>query len=297
VQSLGSGFVIDKQGDIVTNQHVVSGASKLRVGFSGGKTYPATVVGADASTDVAVVKVNAPGSALHPLEFDSSSAVHVGDAVYAIGNPYGLDRTMTSGIVSATGRDIQAPNGLTIPNAIQTDAAINHGNSGGPLLDARGKVVGIDSQIQGGTGVDANVGIGFAVPSDTASSIAQQLLEHGHAEHAWLGVSVETIDPSVSGVVRGLPTHGVTVARVVKNGPAAKAGLRAATRDVTVNGQTALIGGDSIVAVDGKAVATSVELADAVASHKPGDQVSLRVVRNGVTRLVDLELGTAPSQS
>ncbi len=145
VQSLGSGFVIDRRGDIVTNDHVISGATNVRVGFSGGASYPAHVVGADPSTDVAVIRLDTVPGGLHPLGFDDSSAIRAGDPVYAIGNPFGLDRTMTAGIVSATGRDIQAPNGLTIPNAIQTDAAINHGNSGGPLLDGAGHVVGIAS--------------------------------------------------------------------------------------------------------------------------------------------------------
>jgi len=180
VQSLGSGFVIDRQGDILTNDHVVAGASGIRVGFSGGAKYPAKVVGADTSSDLAVVRVSAPASALHPLGFDSSSAAQVGDPVYAIGNPFGLDRTMTAGIVSATRRDIQAPNGLTIPDAIQTDAPINHGNSGGPLLDSLGRVIGVNAQIEGGT-VDANVGVGFAIPSNTAQSVAHQLIARGTA--------------------------------------------------------------------------------------------------------------------
>ena len=164
VGALGSGFVVDRKGDIVTNDHVVQGAHDIRVGFSGGGTYPAKVVGADPTTDIAVVRVKAPAAALHPLTFASSESVVVGDRVYAIGNPFGLERTMTAGIVSATGRDIQAPNGHTISGAVQTDAPINHGNSGGPLLDRHGRVVGINAQLEGGT-VDANVGIGFAIPS------------------------------------------------------------------------------------------------------------------------------------
>ena len=167
VTALGSGFVIDKRGDVVTNDHVVQGAKDIRVGFSGGASYPAKLVGSDPSTDIAVVRVKgAPDSLLRPLRF-ADSDVQVGDPAYAIGNPFGLERTMTAGIVSATGRDIQAPNGLVIANAIQTDAPINHGNSGGPLLDRVGDVIGINSQIQGGT-VDANVGVGFAIPSATA---------------------------------------------------------------------------------------------------------------------------------
>jgi putative serine protease PepD len=267
-QALGSGFVIDTRGDIVTNDHVVAGATGVRVGFSGGSSFPATVVGADPSSDLAVVRVDAPASKLHPVPFDDSSNVQVGETVYAIGNPFGLDRTMTSGIVSATGRDIQAPDGLTIPNAIQTDAAINHGNSGGPLLDSQGHVIGITSQIQGGT-VDANVGVGFAVPSNTAKSVAQQLIDHGKAEHPWLGAQLETA------------RQGVLVVAVVRDGPAAKAGLQ----------------GDVIVAIDGKTVHTPAQLADAVAQRKPGDVVRLDVVSGGAPRSVSVTLGNAPQQT
>jgi S1-C subfamily serine protease len=294
VQSLGSGFVIDRNGDIVTNDHVVAGASGIRVGFSGGSTYPAKVVGADPSSDLAVVHVSAPSSALHPLAFDDSGATQPGQPVYAIGNPFGLDRTMTAGIVSATGRDIQAPNGITIPNSIQTDAPINHGNSGGPLLDGNGRVIGVNSQIQGGT-VNANVGIGFAIPSDTARSVAQQLIANGKVEHAWLGVQVETIQPGVAALVRGLPRHGAAVARVSPGSPAAHAGLVAATHQVTADGVTVPLGGDSIVAFDGHAIRTSAQLADAVSRRRPGDKVALTVVRDGHSRTVQVTLCSAPS--
>jgi S1-C subfamily serine protease len=294
VRSLGSGFVIDKRGDIVTNHHVVQGATGIGVGFSSGASYPATLVGTDPSTDVAVVRVKAPASALHPLAFGGAGTIEVGDPVYAIGNPFGLDRTMTAGIVSATGRDIRAPNGLAIPNAIQIDAPINHGNSGGPLLDRFGRVIGVNAEIEGGT-IDANVGVGFAIPGETARSVAAQLIARGHAEHAWLGVQVETIDPSVA--VRGLPSHGVVVARVVAGSPAAKAGLEAATRQVTVKGVSALLGGDAIVAVDGKPIGTSQQLADAVAARKPGDRLALDVVRAGKSRTVEITLGNVPSHT
>ena len=294
VVALGSGFVIDERGDIVTNDHVVQGGTGIRVGFSSGSSYPATIIGTDQSTDVAVVRVKAPASALHPLRFDGSG-IEVGDPVYAIGNPFGLDRTMTAGIVSALGRDITAPNGLSIPNAIQTDAPINHGNSGGPLLDRFGHVVGITSQIEGGT-VNANVGVGFAVPADTARAVADQLLAHGRAEHAFLGVAVETIDPAVARAVRGQPSHGVAVARVVKNGPAARAGIEPATGQRIVNGVGVLVGGDTIVSVDGKPVATAAQLAAAVALHQPGDSVTLEVTRGGASRTVEVTLGNAPEQ-
>jgi S1-C subfamily serine protease len=296
VGALGSGFVVDEHGDILTNDHVVQQATQIRVGFSDGVTYPAKIVGTDPASDLAVIRVKAPTSALRPLGFDDASAIQVGDPVYAIGNPFGLDRTMTAGIVSATGRDIRSPNGLTIPDAIQTDAPINHGNSGGPLLDRFGRVIGVNAQIQGGT-VDANVGVGFAISSATAESVARQLIAHGRAEHAWLGVQVETIDPTLAQLVRGLPAHGAVVARVVKGSPAAKAGLAAADRQVTVNGVSGLLGGDTIVGLDGHSVTTSTQLADAVARHKPGDKLEFEVVRGGKTRTVEVTLGNAPGQA
>ena len=293
VGALGSGFVIDSKGDIVTNDHVVAGSSGIRVGFSGGGSYPATIVGTDPSSDIAVVRVKAPASALHPLAFESN-AMQVGDPVYAIGNPFGLDRTMTAGIVSAVGREIQAPNGLTIPDAIQTDAAINHGNSGGPLLDRFGNVVGVNAQIQGGT-VDGNVGIGFAIPGGTARSVAEQLISTGRAKHPWLGVQIDGIDPTVAKAIRGLPAHGVEVVKVVKGSPAAKAGLKAATRPVTVDGVSAFSGGDSIVSVDGTKVESPSQLAAILAHHKPGDTLSFAVFRGGVSRTVHITLGNVPA--
>ena len=292
VGALGSGFVIDRKGDVVTNDHVVQGSTGIRVGFDGGATYAAKLVGADPSTDVAVVRVQAPTSVLHPLAFERSG-LFPGDPVYAIGNPFGLDRTMTAGIVSAVGRDIDAPNGLAIPNAIQTDAPINHGNSGGPLLDRAGRVVGVNAQIEGGT-VDANVGVGFAIPTATARSVAAQLIATGRARHAWLGVRVATIDPADTKLLRGLPSHGVAITRVVKDGPAAVAGLRGATRTVTVNGAAVPLGGDSITGVDGNPIFTAPQLADAIAVRKPGERVRLQVSRNGDTRTVTVELGDVP---
>jgi putative serine protease PepD len=294
VGALGSGFVIDKSGDIVTNDHVVRGSTEIHVGFSSGASYPARIVGQDPSTDVAVVRVHTPASALHPLRFDESARLLPGDSVYAIGNPFGLDRTMTAGIVSAVDRDIQAPNGLSIPDAIQTDAPINHGNSGGPLLDRSGGVIGISSQIEGGT-VNANVGVGFAVPSDTARSVAAQLVLHGHAEHPWLGVRVEEVDPSVAAVIRGVPPHGAAVVQVVKGSPAARSGLKAGTRQVTVNGVGMLVGGDVIEKVDGKTITSSGQLADLVAQHRPGDKLRLEVVREGESRTIEVPLGNAPA--
>jgi S1-C subfamily serine protease len=295
VNALGSGFVIDKRGDILTNDHVVHGATGISVGFDSGVSAPATIVGTDPSSDLAVIRVKTPASALHPLAFGDASALQVGQPVYAIGNPFGLDRTMTAGIVSATGRDIESPNGRTIPNAIQTDAAINHGNSGGPLLDGSGRVIGVNAQIEAGT-VNANVGVGFAISSATARSVARQLIAGKHVQHSWLGVEVVTIDPTVARDVRGLPARGVLVASVVKGSPAAKAGLEGPTRRSTQKGITALVGGDTIVALDGKSVTSSQQLVEAVALRKPGDTIRLEVVRGGANRTVRVTLANAPQQ-
>ncbi len=208
----GTGFVYDTKGDIITNQHVVSGASTVKVKFSDGSTYTATVVGSDSATDIAVLHVNAPPSKLHPLPLADSSKAEVGDGVVAIGNPFGLDGTVTSGIVSAVGREIASPDDTPIEGAIQTDAAINHGNSGGPLLDLRGEVIGITSQIQSEGG--GNDGVGFAVPSNTVKSIAAQLISNGKAQHALLGVT-----PADT-------ANGVRVATVICAGPFVVAPIR-----------------------------------------------------------------------
>jgi S1-C subfamily serine protease len=294
VRVLGSGFVIDRSGDVVTNDHVVANATQVRVGFSNNATYPAKVLGGDPSTDVAVVRVDAPASALHKLTFADSSRVQVGDPVYAIGNPFGLDRTLTNGIISANDRDIKAPNGLAIERALQTNAAINHGNSGGPLIDRFGRVIGINSQIESG-GVNGNVGVGFAVPSDTARAAAAQLISSGHVQHAWLGVAVEDIDPTLARVIRGLPAHGVMIVEVRPGSPAAKARLVAGHQTVAVGGEGAVVGGDAIVSLDRMPIDSSARLIALLASKKPGDRVQLGVVRDGKSRTVSVTLGNAPS--
>jgi S1-C subfamily serine protease len=294
VRVLGSGFVLDRAGDIVTNEHVVENGSNVTVGFSAGATFAAKVLGTDPSTDLAVIRVMAPPSALRPLALADSSSVEVGDTVYAIGNPFGLDRTMTAGIVSALGRDIPAPNGLAITKAIQTDAAINHGNSGGPLLDTRGQVIGINDQIESGGTVDGNVGVGFAVPSNTIRTVVPSLIASGHVAHAWLGVDVAPIDPRLAEVVHSLPPHGVAVVAVVKGGPAARAGLKPAKRQVIVDGEGALLGGDVIVSAAGQEIRSPAELSDVVGKYKPGAVIELRVSRDRRERTVAVRLGTAP---
>jgi len=267
-QAQGSGWVYNSNGDIVTNDHVVQGAKSISVQFWNGKTYKATLVGADPSTDVAVVRVSAPDSQLFPLNVGDSSKLEVGDGVVAIGSPFGLSETVTSGIVSALHRSIEGLTHFTIPDSIQTDAAINHGNSGGPLLDTEGNVVGMNSQIRSDSG--GNEGVGFAIPANTIQSVVSQLISSGKAEHAYLGVSLD-------------PTGATaTIAGVRSGTPAAKAGLKK---------------GDVVTSLDGTSVSTTDELASAIAAHKPGDSVSVTYERDGQSHTVTLTLANRPASA
>jgi putative serine protease PepD len=265
-QAEGSGWVYDENGDIVTNQHVVDGAESMKVTFWNGKTYDAHIVGSDASTDLAVVKVDAPASMIHPLQVGDSSALQVGDSVVAIGSPFGLQETVTSGIVSALHRTMTSPSNFTISDSIQTDAAINHGNSGGPLLNSNGEVVGVNAQIAGNTG--GNVGVGFAIPSNTVHNVVTQLISSGKAQHAFLGVTIDSTanDALIAGVRGGTP--------------AAKAGLRK---------------GDVVTSLGGKKITNPDELASVINGFKPGDSVSLTYVRGGDSHTVQVKLATRPS--
>jgi S1-C subfamily serine protease len=292
-ESLGSGFVIDKAGHIVTNFHVVRGATKIFVSFSGQDQLAGTVVGSDPSTDVAVLKIRAQASALTPLELGNSDALRVGDSVYAIGNPFGYTRTLTSGIVSALQRQIKAPNSLTIDNVIQTDASINHGNSGGPLLDAAGRVIGVTSQIYAENSQQGNLGIGFAVPVNTVRNIAAQIISTGKVAHAYLGVETAPITPELTKLYH-LPASGLIIQAVVGGGPAKRAGLAGGSTNVVVNGESYRLGGDVIVGVDGAPVSAFEQLRDAIARKQPGDTIKLEVVRNGSKKSVSVKLGQAP---
>jgi putative serine protease PepD len=267
-QAEGSGFVIDTKGNIVTNQHVVDGASAITVRFSNGKTVKATLVGTDASTDIAVIKVSVAASELHPLTLGSSAKVDVGEAVAAIGSPFGLTGTMTAGIVSAVDRTIQAPNNYSIAGAIQTDAPINHGNSGGPLLDLSGKVIGVNAQIESDSG--DNAGVGFAIPIDAVKSVANSLVAGHTVEHAYLGIRVGNAQDSA----------GALVGSVTAGSPAAKAGLKA---------------GDVVTAIDGKATIGADGLTAAISAHAPNDKVTLTITRGGSSRTIDVTLGVRPS--
>jgi S1-C subfamily serine protease len=293
-QSLGSGFVIDKAGHILTNFHVVDGAKEVFINFTGNDRYKAKIVGTDPSTDLAVLQIDAQSRALTPLPLGNSDAIQVGAPVVAIGNPFGLDRTETAGIVSALQREIQAPNGFTIDKVIQTDAAINKGNSGGPLLDAGGKVIGINSQIETGDSGTGNVGIGFAVPINTVREVASEIIKTGKAQHAYLGVKMQTIDDTLAKSARLPAQKGVILTSVQAGSPASEAGLKGGTRSVVVDGTTYTVGGDVITKANGRQLETADELREIVTSKDPGDKLSLEVHRDGSTETVTVTLGSQP---
>jgi putative serine protease PepD len=263
-EATGSGFVISDEGHIVTNQHVVDNAQSVQVEFSDGSEVDAEIVGTDPSTDIAVLDVDRSASQLTALQFAPTGALEVGNPVVVLGSPFGLEGTLTTGVISAVGREIQSPNGFTIENAVQTDAALNHGNSGGPVLDTQGRVVGVASQIRSDSG--GSDGVGYAVPGDTAKRVAADLIVDGKVEHAYLGVRLAD-----DGVAK--------LESLVPNGPAAKAGLRA---------------GDLVIEVDGKQIETGDELREAIDAKKPGDELELTVRRGSDEQDVTVELGTRP---
>jgi S1-C subfamily serine protease len=293
----GSGIVIDSEGHVLTNNHVIEGASKISVKLGASNTtYTGTVVGTDPATDLALLKVEAPASQLHPLTLGNSSEMEVGDPVVAIGNPFGLDRTVTSGIVSALQRQIQAPNGFSISNVIQTDAAINPGNSGGPLINSKGEVIGINSQIEtGGSGSEGNVGIGFAIPINTARAEIHQLETSGNVKHAFLGISGGTITPDLARALNLPVSEGVIVQTVVKGGPADKAGIEGGNTQATIDGARVSLGGDIITEVNGKKVAGMDEVVSIINADKPGEEVELTILRDGSTKKATVTLGNRPA--
>ncbi|MGN6256769.1 MAG: S1C family serine protease [Solirubrobacterales bacterium] len=294
----GSGFVIDGEGHILTNNHVIEGAEKVEVKLGESeKEYEAEVVGTDPGTDIALLEVEAPAKELHPLTLGHSAEVEVGDPVVAIGNPFGLDRTVTSGIVSALQRQIQAPNGFSINHVIQTDAAINPGNSGGPLINAAGEVIGINSQIATGGGGNGNVGIGFAIPIDTIRAEIKQLETKGEVEHAFLGITGGTITPELSKALNLPVEKGVIVQTVVKGSPADKAGLEAGNTAATINGAEVRLGGDIITEANGKKIATMEQLVEIIQESKPGDTLELKILRDGNEKTANVTLGTQPKKA
>jgi len=273
----GSGIVIDTKGTILTNYHVIENTAKVTVSFEKGKTLEAHVVGKDPSNDLAVLRVNPEGVTLHPIALGDSSAVQVGDPAYAIGNPFDLERTLTTGVISALQRHLTAPNGFQINNVLQTDAPINPGNSGGPLLNAAGRVIGINSQIETGGSGNGSVGIGFAVPINTAKSEIRQLEKGGTVSAAYLGLVTRTVDGSLAAL--NLPVqNGALVLSVQSGTPANKAGIKGGSAASSESGEVA-VGGDIIVGINGKKVTSSEDVANDISSHKPGDKVTVELLR------------------
>jgi putative serine protease PepD len=295
-EATGSGFVIDRDGIILTNAHVVDGARKVTVQFADHQRVNAKVLGKDESTDLALLKVDPSHLKLTPLPLGSSKSVQVGDPAVAIGNPFGLERTLTTGVISAVQRTIRAPNQFRIDDAIQTDAPINPGNSGGPLIDATGRVIGINSQIETGGSGNGSVGIGFAVPIDTAKKVIPQLRQAGRVDRGYLGVGTRTIDKSLQGL--NLPVdHGALVQSVAPGSPAAKAGLRVGDITATLDGEAIQLGGDIITAVEGHEIRSNDDLTAAVAGRKQGDKVSLTVVRGGKEKTIQVTLSDRPASA
>jgi S1-C subfamily serine protease len=293
----GSGFVIDEEGHIVTNAHVVADAERISVTLGDQAPVEAELVGSDPSTDLALLEVDPESVELHPVSLADSSQVEVGDPVVAIGNPFGLDNTATAGIVSALQREIQAPNGFSISDAIQTDAPINPGNSGGPLFDAAGRVIGINSQIATGGSGNGSVGIGFAVPSSTAGDVTQQLLETGEVQHAFLGISGADVSPQLADALDLSVDQGALVGEVTQGGPAEEAGVQAGDERVTVAGQPVLAGGDVITAIEGETVTEMADVVAVVNSKQAGDEITLEVLRDGETVEITVTLGDRPAHA
>jgi S1-C subfamily serine protease len=295
-QALGSGFVMDKAGHIVTNYHVVAHADSVEVSFSNSDNLKARIVGSDPSTDLAVLQVDARSRALTPLLFGNSDRVRVGDSVVAIGNPLGYDRSVTAGIVSAVQRAISAPNQFPIDHVIQTDAPINHGNSGGPLIDSRGDVIGVNAQIAtGNSGTDGNIGIGFAIPINTVRTVVAQLIKKGKVEHAFIGITANPVTAEIARLFRLPSKSGLLVASVQPGSGAAAAGLRAGTDTAVVSGESWPVGGDLIVSADGAPLSTIDQLRDLIAAKQPGQSISLVVYRGAEKLTIKVKLGRQPS--
>ena len=294
VGGVGSGFVFDKKGHIITNAHVVSDATKVVITFLDGRSYNAEIIGADEYTDIAVIKVNADFSLLQPVSLGDSSTLKVGEEIAAIGNPFGLSGSMTSGIVSQLGRLLPTENQYSIPDVIQTDAAINPGNSGGPLLNMMGGVVGINTAIQSATG--EFTGVGFAIPSQTVAKIVPTLIENGEYKHPWIGVSGRDIDPDLARVLEVTDAIGFLIVTVVEDSPASKAGLIGSEKTIEVEGVNYPIGGDIILAVDGIEVRQIDDILIHLQRAKSiGDEMVLEVLRDNRTTNITIILQERPN--
>jgi len=291
---VGSGFVFDKKGHIITNAHVIDDATKTIVTFLDGRSYNAEIIGMDESTDIGVIKVNTDLKLLHPLSLGDSSNLKVGETITAIGNPFGLSGSMTSGIISQMGRLLPSNSGFSIPDVIQTDAAINPGNSGGPLLNMRGEIVGINTAIQSTTG--EFTGVGFAIPSQTVAKIVPTLIKEGEYKHPWIGISGKDIDPDTANILGLKDTLGFLIITVVEDSPAFDAGLIGSNETIKVEGREYLIGGDIITTVDG----IDVRKIDDILIHLQrvktvGDEMVLEILRENRTTSVTIILQERPN--
>ncbi len=297
--ALGSGFVWDQKGDIVTNNHVINGADKIEVTFSDGSIVPATLVGADPDSDLAVLKVDVAATKLQPVQLADLTAVKVGQLAIAIGDPFGLEGTMTTGIISAVGRSLPADENATqsysIPDVIQTDAPINPGNSGGVLVDAEGMVLGVTSAIE--LPVRANAGIGFAIPSAIVKNVVPALIKDGKYVHTWLGLSGTSLNPDLAVAMNLDATQrGALVEQIMPNSPSEKAGLQGSNQQIAVDGQSTNVGGDVITAIDGQPVVAMEDLIAYLArSTKVDQKVTLTIIRDGKQQSVDVTLAARPS--
>ena len=297
-RDLGSGIVYDLNGHIITNNHVVKNATKITVTFHEGYSYPATIVGIDPFADLAVIKVDADSSVLHPLILGDSSKLRIGEQVAAIGSPFGLSGSITSGIISQVGRLLETPDtaSFSIPDVIQTDTAINPGNSGGPLLDMQGEVIGINTAIQTDTGEFS--GIGFAIPSNTIKKIIPILIKDRHFRHPWLGITGISIDPDLSNTLQLPVSSGFMIQNVVKESPAGKAGLHGYTNTTTVDGTKYRVGGDIIIGIDSNQVRKLEDILNYLQEEKSvGDKITLKILRDGRTSNFDLILEERPNQT
>ena len=291
---VGSGFVFDKKGHIITNAHVIDDATKTIVTFLDGRSYNAEIIGMDESTDIGVIKVNTDLKLLHPLSLGDSSNLKVGETITAIGNPFGLSGSMTSGIISQMGRLLPSDSGFSIPDVIQTDAAINPGNSGGPLLNMRGEIIGINTAIQSTTG--EFTGVGFAIPSQTVAKIVPTLISEGEYKHPWIGISGRDIDPDMANVLGLKDALGFLIITVVEDSPASEAGLIGSNKTIKVESREYPVGGDIILAVDG----IDVRKIDDILIHLQrvktvGDEMNLEILRDGRTTNITIVLQERPN--
>jgi S1-C subfamily serine protease len=292
-EGTGSGFIIDKDGHVITNNHVVEGADRIVVTLSDETSVEADVVGTDPANDLAVLKITVPSDRLHPVQLGSSAALRVGQRAIAIGNPFGLDRTLTTGVISSLGRPLEVSDQRTVYDVIQTDAAINPGNSGGPLLDSQGEVIGVNTAIYSPTG--GSVGVGFAIPVDTVRRVVASIIEKGYYPHPWLGITGLSVVPELAEALELPVERGVLIVEVTRGRPAAQAGVRGPDREVRLGNYVIPVGGDILTAIDGNKVREMEDLVKYLETEtEVGQVVTLSLVRDGRELTIQVELGERP---